>query len=216
MPRWGGPDGLRSRAVQSLVRSILRPIAAGGRKARSPLPSGRRMLLLHLDGVGRSQLDCALRDGYVPNVAQLLDSGRYGISSCRAGVPTSTPSFQAGLLYGCEADIPGYVWYDKRRRRAMRMDSYQDVRRVEQDLARRGDPLLAGGSVYCSIFSGGAPRRWALSGIFEKLTPEDFGWDGGAPAASLLPDFSAAALVPAAPAGRLGGALLLHLAGGLA
>ena len=100
MPKWGGPDGLRSRAVQSMVRGVLRPIAAGGRKARPPLESGRRILLLHLDGVGRSQLDCALRDGYVPNVAQLLDSGRYGISSCRAGVPTSTPAFLARELPG--------------------------------------------------------------------------------------------------------------------
>src|SRR5918911_3113987 len=203
MSLWGGPDGLRSRAVQSLVRGVLRPIAAGGRKARPPLPSGRRMLLLHLDGVGRSQLDAALREGYAPNVAQLLDAGRYALSSCRAGAPTSTPSFQAGLLYGCEADIPGYVWYEKRRRRAVRMDSYEDARRIECELEKRGDPLLRGGSVYCSIFSGGAPRRWALSGIFEKLTPEDFGWDRGAPAASLLPDVTAAALVHAATAGRI-------------
>ena len=75
--RWGGPEGLRSRAVRSLVREVLRPIAASGRKARAPLSSGRRILLLHLDGVGRSQLDVALREGYVPNVGQLLASERY-------------------------------------------------------------------------------------------------------------------------------------------
>src|SRR5713226_2069551 len=215
MWKGGGPEGLRSRAVRSLVREVLRPIAAGGRKARSPLPSGRRLLLLHLDGVGRSQLDAALREGYVPNVAHLLDSGRYGVSSCRAGAPTSTPAFQAGLLYGCEGDIPGYTWYDKRRRCAVRMDSSEDARRLEEELHRRGDPLLSGGSVYCSIFAGGAPRRWALSGIFEKLTPEDFGWDKGAPAASLLHDLSAAALVHAATAGRIGGALLVDVASGI-
>ncbi|HWE22537.1 MAG TPA: alkaline phosphatase family protein [Myxococcales bacterium] len=215
MPRWGGPDGLRSRAVHSLVRGVLRPIAAGGRKARPPLPSGRRMLLLHVDGVGRSQLYSALREGYAPNVAQLLDSGRYLVSSCRAGVPTSTPSFQAGLLYGCEADIPGYVWYDKRRRRAMRMDCYEDARHVERDLARRGDPLLRSGSVYCSIFSGGAPRRWALSGIFEKLTAADLGWERGASIVSLARDLAAAALVHTATAGRISGALLLDVASGI-
>src|SRR5918911_682325 len=212
MSLWGGPDGLRSRAVQSLVRGVLRPIAAGGRKARSPLPSGRRMLLLHLDGVGRSQLDAALREGYAPNIAQLLDGGRYSLSSCRAGAPTSTPSFQAGLLYGCEADIPGYVWYDKRRRRSVRMDSYEDARRLERELERIGDPLLRGGSVYCSIFSGGAPRRWALSGIFEKLTAADLGWDPDASPSSLARDLTAAALVHAATAGRIAGALLLDVA----
>jgi hypothetical protein len=215
MALWGGPEGLRSRAVQSLVREVLRPIAAGGRKARPPLPSGRRMLLLHLDGVGRSQLDAALREGYAPNIAQLLDGGRYGISSCRAGAPTSTPSFQAGLLYGCDADIPGYVWYDKRRRRSVRMDSYDDARRLERELHRNGDPLLRDGSVYCSIFSGGAPRRWALSGIFEKLTAKDLGWDSEAPASSLARDLTAATLVHAATAGRISGALLLDVASGI-
>src|SRR5712664_4224878 len=151
--KWGGAEGIRSRAVRSLVRQVLRPIAAGGRKARPPLPSGRRLLLLHLDGVGQSQLQAALREGYAPNVAQLLDSGRYGLSSCRAGAPTSTPAFQAGLLYGCEADIPGYTWYDKRRRCAVRMDSSEDARRLEADLeARRG-----GGRSRAS--SRSSPRR---------------------------------------------------------
>ena len=212
---WGGPEGLRSRAVRSLVREVLRPIAAGGRKARPPLPSGRRLLLLHLDGVGSSQLESALREGYAPNVAQLLESGRYRVSSCRAGAPTSTPAFQAGLLYGCNADIPGYTWYDKRRRAAVRMDSSEDARRLEADLQARGDPLLRDGSVYCSIFSGGAPRRWALSGIFEKLTPEDFGWDREAAGSPLLHDISTAALVHAATAGRIAGALMVDVASGV-
>ena len=212
---WGGADGLRSRAVQALVRELLRPIAAGGRKACEPMQSGRRLLLLHLDGVGSSQLDAALREGYVPNIAQLLESGRYAVSPCRAGAPTSTPAFQAGLLYGVQGDIPGYTWFDKRRRRAVRMDSSEDARRLEDDLEKRGDPLLRGGSVYCSIFSGGAPRRWALSGIFDKLTPEDFGWDRDASLACVLRDVAAAALVHAATAGRISGALLLDVASGL-
>jgi hypothetical protein len=174
------------------------------------------MLLLHIDGIGRRQLEAALQRGYVPNIAQLLARGRYRISPCRAGVPSSTPAFQAGLLYGCDADIPGYVWYDKRRRRAIRMDDHDDAREIEDDLRRRGAPLLELGSVYCSIFSGGArSRRWALSGIYEKLTPRDFGWEVEAPASSHARDLAAASLVHAATAGRIGGALLVDVASGI-
>ena len=54
--------GLRSRLVEGLVRHVLRPVAGGGRQARPPLPSGRRILLLHLDGVGRKQLEFAMDD----------------------------------------------------------------------------------------------------------------------------------------------------------
>ena len=200
----------RSRLVQGLVRSVLRPVAAGGRKARPALPSGRRMLLLHLDGVGRAQLEYAMEQGYAPTLRGLVERGPYRLSPCRAGAPTSTPAFQAGLLYGCDHDIPGYSWYDKRRRREMRMDRAADARIVEAELAARcGDSLLADGSVYCSIFSGGAqPRRWALTGWNEELRAEDFGVDDGSSARDLL----AASLVHSATAGRIAGALGMDIA----
>jgi hypothetical protein len=197
---------LRARTVEALVRGVLRPIAAGGRLSRGPLPSGRRLLLLHLDGVGRAQLRLALRRGYLPTVARLLQSGRYRVSGCRAGAPTSTPAFQAGLLYGVQADIPGYVWFDKRRRRPVRMDSGDDARELEAQLAQRGRPLLSGGSVYCSIFSGGArPSRWALTGIGERLGLHDLAADPNRDPVELpgARDLLASALVHSATAGNI-------------
>lgn len=194
----------RGRLVEGLVRHALWPVARRGRKSRAPLPSGRRLLLLHLDGVGREQLEESIESGHAPTLRRLLEQGPYRLSRCRAGAPTSTPAFQAGLLYGAAHDIPGYTWFDKRRRRAMRMDRAADARLVEADLAARGAPLLEGGAVFCSIFSGGArPRRWTLSGIDEQLQAADFGIEQGAQ----WPDQLAAAMVHAATAGRIGGTL---------
>ncbi len=152
-------DSARSRVVEGLVRHLLRPVAGGGRQARAPLPSGRRLLLLHLDGVGRAQLEHAMERGYAPTLRGLLERGPYRLSPCRAGAPTSTPAFQAGLLYGVQHDIPSYTWFDKRRGREIRMDRGDDARMLEDELERMGNPLLRGGSVYCSIFSGGALSR---------------------------------------------------------
>src|SRR4051812_28211117 len=160
-----GAPGARSRLVEGLVRHVLHPVARSGRQARPPLPSGRRMLLLHLDGVGRKQLEYAFERGYAPTLRSLVERGPYRLSPCRAGAPTSTPAFPAGLLYGGDHDTPGYTWYDKRRRREMRMDRAADARLIEAELRAEREALLEGGSVSCSIFSGGAPhRRWALSG----------------------------------------------------
>ena len=209
--------GVRSRLVEGLVRHLLRPVAGGGRQARPPLPSGRRMLLLHLDGVGRKQLEFAMEHGYAPTLRALIERGPYRLSACRAGAPTSTPAFQAGMLYGVDHDIPGYTWYDKRRRREVRMDRAADARLLERDLVERGQPLLQDGSVYCSIFSGGAPlRRWALSGWNEGLSAEDFGMEALA-RSPLLPqarDVLAATLVHTATAGRIAGALGMDVASG--
>ena len=206
----------RARFVEGLVRHVLRPVAGRGRQAAQPLPSGRRMVLLHLDGVGKKQLEYALEHGYAPTLQGLIEKGPARLSSCRAGAPTSTPAFQAGLLYGCDHDIPGYTWYDKRARREMRMDRADDARLIEQDLCRRGDPLLRGGSVYCSIFSGGAPhRRWALSGIDEKLCAGDLGVEPRADVAPQLRDLFVAGLVHSATAGRIAGALGMDIASGM-
>ena len=138
----------RSRIVEGLVRHVLRPFAARGRQARPPLPSGRRILLLHLDGVGRRQLEHAMAHGYAPTLRALVERGPYRLSPCRAGAPTSTPAFQAGLLYGVDHQIPGYTWFDKRAGREVRMDRGQDARALEEELTRTGVPLLRGGGVY--------------------------------------------------------------------
>src|SRR5262249_23719816 len=135
----------RSRVVQGLVRHLLRPVAGRGRQARAPLPSGRRILLLHLDGVGRAQLEHAMERGYAPTLRALVAPGPSRVSPCRSGAPTSTPAFQAGLLYGLQHDIPGYTWFDKRHGREVRMDRSEDARVLEEELERIGEPLLVGG-----------------------------------------------------------------------
>jgi hypothetical protein len=208
----------RSRLVEGLVRHVLRPVAGRGRQAQTALPSGRRILLLHLDGVGRKQLEHAMELGYAPTLRGLIERGPYRVSPCRAGAPTSTPAFQAGLLYGVEHDIPGYTWFDKRRGREIRMDRAEDARRIEEQLRATGTPLLCGGSVYCSIFSGGArSRRWALSGWNEELCAEDFGMEelSTAPIGPQLSDLIAATMVHSATAGRIAGALGMDFASGL-
>src|SRR3954465_11128451 len=156
--------------------------------------------MLPLGGVGRARLDRARELGYTPTLRALIERGPYRLSPCRAGAPTSTPAFQAGLLYGGGHDIPRYTWYDKRGRREMRMDRAEDARLIEAELRAEREALLEGGSVYCSIFSGGAPhRRWALSGWNEELKALDFGVEELAekPLAPQLRDFVAASMVHA-------------------
>ncbi|HEX4383668.1 MAG TPA: alkaline phosphatase family protein [Myxococcales bacterium] len=199
----------RSRLVQGLVKRVLRPVAKKGRMACSQPLSGRRLLLLHLDGVGHKQLVHAMANGLAPNIQKLLRDGTSKLSSCRAGAPTSTPAFQAGLLYGSTDQVPGYTWFEKKLGREMRMDRAADARLLEAELAAAGEPLLERGTVYCSIFSGGArPRRWALSGWNESLTGKSLGLAN-------VHDALAATLVHSATASRIAGALGLDFASGL-
>ena len=141
----------RVRALRTLFRAL-----GVGRPLRPAATIGRRAVILHLDGVSTRTLEHASRAGRVPFLTRLLDSGSAVSQKFLAGAPASTSAFQAGLLYGAVDDVPGYLWWDKRRNRAMRSDSAATVSEVEERHARHDPGLLAGGTSYATLYAGGA------------------------------------------------------------
>lgn len=153
-------------AARLAMQGLLRPLARRGRPGPVPTAAGRRLVLVQLDGVSRHRLEGALRDGYMPFLASRLASGGHALSSSRSGAPASTPAFQAGLFYGVSPSVPGYVWFDRRTCREVRMDRADDASAVEARLARAAPGLLRGGTSYFSIFSGGASfPHFCLTGL---------------------------------------------------
>ena len=151
---------------------------------RSPLPSGRRFVVVHLDGVSRRALALALRKGFMPTLARWLEEGAFRLLPTLSGAPASTPAFQATLFYGERGDCPGYQWHDKRRNKRVRMDDALEVHRYEKSLGRRGRGILRGGSTYFSIVGGGAEEpTFALSRLAFGIPlggiddPDKNGWD---------------------------------------
>ena len=118
--------------------------------------NGRRFVILHLDGVSKKRLERGMADGTLPRLRDFLARGDYGLSPLYAGSPSSTPSFQAGLLWGTRADTPGFLWYDKRRGRIVSMNSKVDAARVEDEVCAGRRGLLEDGTTYFSLFTGGS------------------------------------------------------------
>jgi hypothetical protein len=166
------------------VRALLRPLASAGRCAPATLDGARRLILLQLDGVSRTRLARMLADGEMPGLSARLETGRHELSSCRSGVPASTPAFQSGLFYGVSPAVPGFVWFDRRTGREVRMDRAADAAALERRLSRAHPGLLRGGTSYFSILSGGAAfPSFCLSGLAGDLAPgldgqRLGGWDG--------------------------------------
>lgn len=189
---------------------LLRPLAERGSVRIPPLESGRRLVLVQLDGVSHRRLRWALREGHMPFLARRLEDGRLSLSAARSGAPTSTPAFQAGLLYGVAPSVPGFAWYDRRDGREIRMDCAEDAAAVEARLSRRHPPLLRGGASYFSIFTGGAALpHFCLSGRagdhpLDELVAGFSAWDG-----------LASALVHSVTAVRTAGRLACELGQGL-
>ncbi|MFN7132922.1 MAG: hypothetical protein ACK4N5_12645, partial [Myxococcales bacterium] len=153
-------------AMGKLVRKFIRPLLRRARSMNGPQPNGRRFLILHLDGVSRDTLAYAVERGYAPFLGRLLNSRNYAMSPCYSGAPSSTPAFQAGVLYGARSsEIPGFWWYDKERRKQMKMDCAADAAHVENALCRSHHGLLENGTANFVLFSGGAKANgWCMSG----------------------------------------------------
>jgi hypothetical protein len=142
-------------SLQHLVDRVVRRLRLGP----PPTRSGRRLLIVQIDGLSRSVLDLALSQGGVPFLAHLIDRQGYRCQDMSVSLPTSTPAFQMATMYGVRPDIPGFHYHDKRRHDDVYFPRGGDAARVEaaQAAGRRG--IVEGGSTYGCVFTGGAANN---------------------------------------------------------
>jgi hypothetical protein len=121
-------------------------------------------------------------------MARMLRAARLARMPMSVGLPSSTPAFQAALMYGVRPDIPGFHYYDRRAGAELhfpRPGAADFVERLHAD-GRRG--ILHGGACYGSIFTGGAsesmltfarllkPARTGLSPVRGLLSTALLAW----------------------------------------
>ena len=148
-----------SMALDDLVLSLQRRLDRLVRRlrlGRAPVSGRRRLLVVQIDGLSRAVLERALAEGRMPFLRRLLQRGGCRLHPMSVGLPTSTPAFQMAAMYGVAPDIPGFHYHDKRRRADVYFPRAGDAAHVEaaQAAGRRG--IVAGGSTYGCVFTGGA------------------------------------------------------------
>jgi endonuclease/exonuclease/phosphatase family metal-dependent hydrolase len=143
------------RSRHRLSRSELLVRLLGLPKSKD-VPSSRGLVLIQIDGLSRRQLEHAMARGNLPFLRQLMQKHKYRLDSLYSGLPSSTPAVTAELLYGVKGAVPAFSFFDRATGRVCRMFEPDSARAVEQRLKQQGEPLLAGGSAYASIYIGGA------------------------------------------------------------
>jgi hypothetical protein len=137
--------------LQSLLDRLVRRLRLGD----APAAGRRRLLVIQIDGLSRAVLEQALAEGRVPFLSRLLARG-YQNEPMSVGLPSSTPAFQMAAMYGVRPDIPGFHYHDKRRRSDVYFPRGGDAAWVEQHQAGGRQGILAEGSSYGCVFTGGA------------------------------------------------------------
>jgi hypothetical protein len=154
------------RGADAWVLAAQRTVDRLARWARLvPSPAaGRRFLVVQIDGLSAAVLDRALAEGRMPGLARLLASGQLVRRPLSVGLPSSTPAFQAALMYGVAPDIPGFHFYDKRRRRDVYFPRPGLADALERAHARGRRGIMEGGACYGCVFTGGAAEGlWTMA-----------------------------------------------------
>jgi endonuclease/exonuclease/phosphatase family metal-dependent hydrolase len=114
------------------------------------------LLMIQIDGLSRVQFERALAGGRLPFLRKLLKRQHYRLHTHYSGIPSSTPAVQGELFFGARTAVPAFSFLDRRRGRIFRMFDQEAAEEIEQRLAEQGEGLLAGGSAYSNIYTGGA------------------------------------------------------------
>src|SRR5436309_4631099 len=150
------------RALDRLVRRL--------RLGPPPGPGRRRLLIVQIDGLSRAVLEEALAQGQAPFLARLLRQRGFRMAPMSVGLPTSTPAFQMAAMYGVRPDIPGFHYYDKRRKADVYFPRGGDAAHVEAAQTAGGRGIVSGGGTYGCVFTGGAASNLLTFAMIKRPT----------------------------------------------
>jgi endonuclease/exonuclease/phosphatase family metal-dependent hydrolase len=120
-------------------------------------PERRGLVMIQIDGLSQYEFRRALHRGELPFLKRLIDMENYQEHSNYSGLPASTPAVQGEMFYGVKTAVPAFAFRDAEAQRVVRMYEPAIAAGYEKRLNDACDePLLKGGSAYCSIFTGGA------------------------------------------------------------
>jgi len=114
------------------------------------------LILVQIDGLSRSRLEQAIAKRRLPFLRRLLGRESYQLHTHYSGVPAATAAVQGELFYGVKTAVPAHGFADRTAGQIREMLESQLASEVQQRLARGRLALLAGGSAYCNIYTGGA------------------------------------------------------------
>jgi endonuclease/exonuclease/phosphatase family metal-dependent hydrolase len=167
----------RLRNYFSRSRLMIR-IFGLSRSEQKPFHKG--LVIIQIDALSREQFEEAIRRGKLPFIKNLLDKQHYQLVSHYSGMPCSTASVQAELLYGIKSAVPAFSFYDYQSGRVFTMFNPRDALEIEHRLEKKRRPLLTGGSAYSDIYTGGAEESHfcissiGVSRIFHNRHPLGF------------------------------------------
>ena len=116
------------------------------------------LFFLEIDGLGHSIVQRAVRNGDMPTLARWLREGTHRLVSWETDWSSQTGACQAGLLHGCNENMPAFRWWEKDRQKAIVTNKVRDAAELERRVSNGHGLLHADGASRANIVSGDAPH----------------------------------------------------------
>jgi hypothetical protein len=133
----------------------------------------KKLVVMHIDGLGADSLEEALRSGDMPFVRHLIDAERYQVHRYRCGVPSTTPFAQAGILYGDNSEIPSFRWWDRERQVLVQFGAASTFGKVADKYFAGSRPLTEGGASIAACYPAGARDTFGIAYQDRVYSKED-------------------------------------------
>lgn len=130
----------------------------GARLLGFPTPEragARGLVMVQIDGLSQPGFERALARGAMPFLRRLREDETYQSLPLYCGMPSTTPAVQGELFYGVRGVVPAFSFLDRSSGRVVKMYEHDPARDLEATFPPDAG-LLAGGSAYCDIYTGGA------------------------------------------------------------
>ena len=127
-------------------------------------------VFLEIDGLSEKVLKEALDKGAMPTLAELFKNGSYKIKGWETDLSSQTSSSQAGILHGCNKDIPAFRWVDKSQNNKIISSNGADDAPIIQKRISNGKGLLAiNGGAIANLFTGDSKDNIFVYSVIKNI-----------------------------------------------
>ncbi len=135
------------------LRQVARLARRRGSSVATDVPG---VLFLQVDGLGRTVLQRAMRDGNAPTLAAWLAAGSHRLIGWETDWSSQTGASQAGILLGSNDDMPAFRWMEKATGQLMVSNHPRAAAEIEHKRSTGSGLLHADGASRNNIFTGDA------------------------------------------------------------
>jgi len=140
-------DEVYARQVHSLLRWRIKP-------SKEECVG---FVFVEIDGLSEYVLRQAIARGKMPTLASWLASGTHVVRGWETDLSSQTSSSQAGILHGCNSDIPAFRWVDKLGgNRIVVSNGVSDASVIQRQISDGQGLLSVRGGAVVNLFSGDA------------------------------------------------------------